>query len=128
MISAKMNGDESVTLSLNGESTEMTASELDEQIAHLASLRAKLGERVPDDPPQIEEVVINPSYRVRVDRETKASLLRIRHAGYGWLNFEIGPQEALNMKCVWEAIVIRLELDAGNMDAEESNTYPPQLH
>lgn len=128
MINAKMNGDELITLSLNDETTDMTASELDKQIALLASLRAKMAEGVPENPPQIEEVVIHPHYRVRVDKETKASLLRIRHAGYGWLNFEIAPQEAMNMKNIWEAIVDKLELDTPAVDAAPNDPIPPHLH
>ena len=128
MINAKMNGDEAVTLSLNDETIDMTAGELDKHITLLAALRARMAEGVPESPPQIGEVVINPSYRVRVDKETKASLLRIRHTGYGWLNFEIAPQEAMNMRNIWEAIVNKLELDVPPAAAEGDVPSPPQLH
>ena len=42
---------------------------------------------------------------------TKAALLSIRHGGLSWLNFELPPQEVLNMKRTWADIVDKLGLD-----------------
>jgi len=122
-----MRGD-SIVLTLEGSRMEMTAGELDEHLALLASLRAKMSEAIPADPPPIGEVVVNPSYRIRIDRNSKASLLRLRHEGYGWLNFEISPGEALNMKNIWNSVVEKLELEDPRMAIVPGDDDPPPLH
>ena len=68
-------------------------------------------DKVVVEAPPIKFVTVNPDYVVRTDNLTKTSLLRIRDGGYGWLNFELPPQEALHMKRMWSDIVRRLGLD-----------------
>jgi hypothetical protein len=111
MLKSKLNPDDTITLSMGNESMSFTAQELDEQIESLARVRAQMNEKVPDQPSLIEDVVINPSYLIRTDNITKASLLSIRHGGLGWLNFELPPQEALSMRRMWTEIVSKLGLD-----------------
>lgn len=111
MLNTKLNNDGTVSLTLGEESVSLNAAELDRQIELLARARAQMSEKFPEEPPRIESVIVNPLYTVRTDNVTKASLLRIRHAGYGWLNFELPSQEALNMKKMWKAIVDKLDLD-----------------
>ncbi|MDB5762886.1 MAG: hypothetical protein JWQ21_1881 [Herminiimonas sp.] len=127
MLKPKLNPDGTVDLSLGNESISYTAKELDEQIERLARVRAQMNEKVPDEPPLIETVVFNPQYFIRTDNMTKASLLRVRHGGFGWLNFELPPQEALNMKRVWIDIVGKLGLDpaSGLYDGPERRTGKP---
>ena len=112
MFKSKLNPDGTVELSLGGESVSLTTRELEEQIERLARVRSQMKDPVPEEPPIIETVVFNPAYAIRTDNMTKASLLRLRHGGFGWLNFELPPQEALNMKKTWTDIVYKLGLDA----------------
>jgi len=111
MLKSKLNPDGTVELSLAGESVSLTAREMDEQIERLARVRSQMKEPVPDEPPPIETVVFNPVYAIRTDNVTKGSLLRLRHGGFGWLNFELPAEEALNMKKTWSDIVYKLGLD-----------------
>jgi len=126
MLKSNMNPDGTVTLSLGNESKSFTAQELDEQIERLARIRSQMEEKVPNDPPLIESVVFNPSYSIRTDHMTRASLLRIRHGGFGWLNFELPPQEALNMRRMWTDIVNKLGLDpsVGIYEGPERRSKP----
>ncbi len=96
---------------MDAESVSLTAREMDEQIERLARVRSQMSEPVPDEPPLVESVVFNPVYVIRMDHMTKACLLRLRHGGFGWLNFELPPQEALNMKRTWSEIVYKLALE-----------------
>lgn len=111
MMNAKLNPDGTVKLSIGNESINLTASSLDNHIVLLTAIRANMAEKHPEEPPPVQEVVVNPAYRMRTDKITKACLLRIRHEGLGWLNFELPPQEALNMRRIWNSVVERLELE-----------------
>jgi hypothetical protein len=127
MFKSKLNPDGTVELSLGGQSVSLTTPELEEQIERLARVRSQMKEPVPEEPPIIESVVFNPAYAIRTDNMTKASLLRLRHGGFGWLNFELPPQEALNMKRTWTDIVYKLGLDAtiGMYEGPERRTAKP---
>lgn len=127
MLKSRLNPDGTVELSIGGESVSLTEREMDEQIQRLARIRSQMNEQVPDEPPLIESVVFNPVYAIRIDNMTKGSLLRLRHGGFGWLNFELPPQEALNMKKTWIDIVYKLGLDAfpGEYDGPERRTTKP---
>jgi hypothetical protein len=127
MIKAKLNPDGKVELSIGGESLALTAQELDEQLGRLARIRSQMNEQVPSEPPLIESVVFNPAYAIRTDNMTKASLLRVRHGGFGWLNFELPPQEALNMKRMWIDIADRLGIEpaAGGYGGPERRASKP---
>ena len=111
MLKPKLNEDGTVGLSIGNESLSFTAQELDEQIARLARIRAQMAEKVPEKPPAVETGIFNPQYFIRTDNMTKAALLSIRHGGFGWLNFELPPQEVLGMRRTWTDIVDKLELD-----------------
>jgi len=111
MLEPKLNADGTVSLGSGNETISLSAAELDQLLERLARVRSQMTEKVPEDPPAIQGVVSNPAYMVRTDNQTKASLLRIRHSGFGWLNFEIPSHEILNMKKMWKAIVDNLELD-----------------
>ena len=127
MLKSKLNADGTVELALGAESMCLSASEMDEQIERLARIRAQMAEQVPQQPPLVQTVIFNPVYAVRTDNMTKASLLRLRHGGFGWLNFELPPREALNMKRVWAEIVDKLALEAAAGDyqgPERRNTKP----
>ncbi len=111
MLEPKLNADGTVSLGAGDETISLSAAELDQLLERLARVRSQMMEKVPEDPPAIQGVVSNPAYMVRTDNQTKASLLRIRHSGFGWLNFEIPSHEILNMKKMWKTIVDNLELD-----------------
>jgi hypothetical protein len=111
MLKTKLNADGTVDLELGSESASLTATEVDRLLEGLAQMRAQMHEKIPEAPPVIQGVVFNPAYTVRTDKQTKASLLRIRHAGFGWLNFEIPSHEILNMKKMWKSVADKLELD-----------------
>jgi hypothetical protein len=127
MLKLKMNPDDTVELSLDGQSISLTAREMDEQIERLARVRSQMNEPVSEEPPLIESVVFNPAYAIRTDSMTRASLLRLRHGGFGWLNFELPPQEALNMKKTWTDIVYKLGLDVsgGGYEGPERRIAKP---
>jgi hypothetical protein len=115
MLKAKLNPDGTVTLSMGNESMSFTAQELDEQIERLARVRSQMSEKIPDEAPTlIQSVVFNPPYFIRIDNMTRASLLSLRHGGFGWLNFELPPHEALNMKKMWSDIVRKLGLESSS--------------
>jgi hypothetical protein len=128
MLTSRLNQDGTVELSVGGESISLTARELDEQIERLARIRSQMEEKVPVEPPLVESVIFNPAYAIRTDNMTKASLLRLRHGGFGWLNFELPPQEALNMRRVWIDIVFKLGLDtvSGSYEGPERRLH--KLH
>jgi len=105
----KPNGN--IELSIGGESMSFTAQELEKQIEYLAHMRRQMPEPVPVDPPKVEHVVVNPAYTIRTDKVTKSSLLRLRHSGLGWLNFELPAEEVLQMRRAWIDIVYKLGLD-----------------
>ncbi|HJW55060.1 MAG TPA: hypothetical protein VJ577_07300 [Burkholderiaceae bacterium] len=111
MLKPKLNPDGTVELCMGNESMTFTSAELDEQIERLGRIRAQMTGKVPEEPPLVESVVFHPQYRIRTDNMTKASLLRLRHGGFGWLNFELPPQDALNMKRIWTDVVDKLGLD-----------------
>src|SRR5688500_5172543 len=111
MLKTTQNEDGTVTVSLGNETLRLTADELDHQIALLAKARCALPQRVPDEPPAVDGVVLSPPYMVRGDNDTKACLLRIRHPGVGWLNFELPARDILNMKHMWRKIVDKLDLE-----------------
>lgn len=111
MLKSTLNPDGTIGLAIGHETMVFTAQELEEQMARLAKLRAQMPDKVAADAPPIKSVTVNPDYVVRTDSLTKTSLLRIRDGGYGWLNFELPPQEALHMKRMWGDIVRQLGLD-----------------
>jgi hypothetical protein len=127
MLKAKLNPEGTVELSIGTESMSFTAQELEEQIERLGRIRAQMPEKVPNEPPLIETVVFNPIYSVRTDNMTKASLLSVRHGGLGWLNFELPPLEALNMRKMWTDIVSKLGLDptSGLYEGPERRSSKP---
>jgi hypothetical protein len=114
MLTSQLNPDGTALLSIGAESVTLNAHELDQQLLHLARLRSQMAERVPEQPPAVESVVFNPAYAIRTDNLTKASLLRLRHEGFGWLNFELPSQEVVNMKKAWTSIVYKLALDVAS--------------
>jgi hypothetical protein len=128
MLKSRLNQDGTVELSIGGESVSLTAGEMDEQIERLARVRSQMNEPVPHQPPLIETVVFNPEYAIRTDNMTKASLLRLRHGGFGWLNFELPPQEALNMKRTWSDIVYKLGLDTSSEGYDGPERRMPKPH
>ena len=127
MLDGKLNADGTVEVELGGAKANLTAAELDQALQTLSELRARMPERVPDALAQIETVYFNPIYSVRLDRETKACLLSLRHGGFGWLNFELPAQEVLNMRTMWNHIVDRMELEppAGYYDGPERRRSKP---
>jgi len=127
MLKSRLNADGTVELSMGAEAVSLTAREMDEQIQRLARVRSQMSEPVPDEPPLVESVVFNPAYAIRMDHMTKACLLRLRHGGFGWLNFELPPQEALNMKRTWSEIVYKLALEpsSGTYEGPERRTTKP---
>ena len=128
MIETKLNADGTISLTIGNETIYLNANELDRQIASLARMRAQMKEAIPEEPTPIETVIVNPSYMVRTDNVTKASLLRIRHGGFGWLNFELPSTEAVNMKQMWKAIVEKLDIDPVNDLYGVPERNLPKLH
>jgi hypothetical protein len=111
MLKSTLHPDGTIMIAIGDESISLTAQELEKQMAHLAQLRASMTDKVPVEPPPIGPVMVDPRYAVRTDSLTKTCLLRMRHDGYGWLDFELPPQEALHMKKMWNDIVHSLGLD-----------------
>jgi hypothetical protein len=124
MLDPKLNIDGTLDLGTENESS-LTASDVDQLLESLARLRAQMAEKIPETPPSIQGVVFNPLYMVRTDNQSKASLLRIRHSGFGWLNFEIPSHEIVKMKKMWKAITDKLELDTYS-DFYESQRQPTE--
>jgi hypothetical protein len=127
MLEPKLNADGTLDLGAGNDSVSLTAPELDMLLERLALLRSQMKDKVPEAPPAIQGVVCNPAYMVRTDNQTKASLLRIRHSGYGWLNFEIPSHEIINMKKMWKAIAEKLDLESYTdfYEAERQQTDKP---
>jgi hypothetical protein len=127
MLKPKLKDDGKVVLSIGNESLELTAQDLDEQIARLARIRAQMPEKISEQAPLVETVVFNPAYFIRTDNMTKAALLSIRHGGLGWLNFELPPKEVLNMKRTWIDIADKLGLDPASSfyDGPERRNVKP---
>lgn len=111
MIKSTLNQDGTARLSLGTEEVVLTARELDQQIAELAIVRARMLDAVPTEAPYIDNVVRQPVYAIRTDRATSASLMSFRHPGYGWLHFELAAKDALVMRRMWSEIVSKLDLD-----------------
>lgn len=124
MLDPKLNSDGTLNLGAENESS-LTAAEVDHLLERLAQLRSQMAEKIPETPPTIQGVVFNPLYMVRTDNQSKASLLRIRHSGFGWLNFELPSQEIINMKKMWKAITDKLDLDP-YPDFYESDRQPTE--
>lgn len=127
MLNGKLEADGTVELTLGEEKLRLAAAELDHLLQDLAELRARMPERVPDTQQRVETVYFNPVYTVRLDKETKACLLSLRHAGFGWINFELPTQEVLNMRTMWNHIVDRMELEppSGYYDGPERRRAKP---
>lgn len=111
MLDPKLNPDGTLDLGTGDAPSSLTASDVDQLLERLSRLRSQMTEKIPETPPSIQGVVFNPLYMVRTDNQSKASLLRIRHSGYGWLNFELPSQEIINMRKMWKAISDKLDLD-----------------
>ncbi|MDB5797823.1 MAG: hypothetical protein JWP36_1725 [Paucimonas sp.] len=127
MLNGKLKEDGRVDLEVGTETLNLSATELDHLMQVLSDLRAKMPEPVPDKQQQIASVSYNPLYHVRLDKETKACLLSLRHPGLGWINFELPTQEVLNMRTMWNHIVERMELEppAGYYDGPERRRSQP---
>lgn len=89
------------TLTLTNESTtgsvQLSATELDNLIRHLARIRSKM---TPEVPVELEkgnaiEAVINPAWRTRpmLHPGMPGEFLLLRHRGLGWLGFVLPPHE-----------------------------------
>lgn len=128
MLEPKLNIDGTVDLEVGSEAVSLTANELDQLLERLARLRSQMQEKIPEDPPAIHGVVFNPPYTVRTDNQSKASLLRIRHSGFGWLNFEIPSHEILNMKKMWKTIADKLDLEAYSEYYETGRRHTDKPH
>lgn len=127
MLNGKLNADGTAQLTLDDASANFTASELEQAMQTLSMLRARMPEPVPDSFSQVDTVYFNPVYTVRLDRESKACLLSLRHGGFGWLHFELPTQEVLNMRTMWNHIVDRMDLEppAGLYDGPERRRAKP---
>ncbi len=111
MLNGKLKDDGSVEIEIDNQRMTLDASRLDRVLKELSQLRAQMPDRVSDTQPPVETVFFNPLYKVRLDRETKACLLSLRHAGFGWLNFELPTPEVLNMRTLWNHVVDRMDLE-----------------
>ena len=127
MLETKLNEDGSVEVRMDQGVSRLGAAELDHLMQDLAQLRARMPERVAEQQDRIETVYYNPLYKLRLDKETKACLLSVRHAGYGWLNFELPTQEVLNMRTLWNHVVDRMDLEppVGLYDGPERRRTKP---
>lgn len=111
LLNGKLQEDGRVQLNLDEQTVTLTADQLDQAMQELAELRSRMAELVPQEQPPIATVYFNPVYKVRLDKETKACLLSLRHAGFGWLNFELPTPEVLNMRSLWNHVVDRMDLE-----------------
>lgn len=111
MLNGKLNEDGRAEITLEGHTLSLTALELEQALQELSELRARMVDAVPDEQQRVDRVWFNPLYQARLDKETKACLLSIRHAGFGWLNFEFPTQEVLNMRTMWNHVVDRMDLE-----------------
>lgn len=127
MLIGNLNADGSVEIEIGGGKVCLGAAELDHMLQTLGELRARMPEEVSQTQAQIEAVLANPLYSVRLDKQRKACLLSLRHPGFGWINFELPAQEVLNMRTLWNQIVDRMELEppAGYYDGPERRQAKP---
>jgi hypothetical protein len=127
MLNGKIKDDGQVEITLNEATVTLGAAELDQALQALAELRARMPEPVPEQQPQVDMVWSNPLYKVRLDKESKACLLSIRHPGFGWLNFEMPAQEVLNFRTLWNHVVDRMDLEppVGLYDGPERRRAKP---
>jgi hypothetical protein len=126
-INGKLKENGQVEIAFDERTLTFTAEELDQALQKLAELRSRLPELVPQEQPPVDLVYFNPVYKVRLDRETKACLLSLRHGGFGWLNFELPTPEVLNMRTMWNHIVDRMDLEpaVGMYDGPERRRDRP---
>ena len=77
------------------EITKLTVEQLDDLLVRAAKHRASLQPGPPTDHPKPTDVVVNPGwYTGLVD---SATLLQIRHPGFGWLSFLIPANERAHL-------------------------------
>jgi hypothetical protein len=128
MIKSSLNQDGTARLVIGTEEVVLTPRELERQIAELASIRAQMLDAVPPEASYIENVVRQPIYTLRTDRETCASLMSFRHPGYGWIHFELAAKDALVMRRMWSEIVSKLDLEPAVGSYEGPERRNPKPH
>lgn len=81
-----------------GLSGEFTADEVEELLMGLAKLRSGMLPEVPQEPPGIDspkELLPQPDASFRIRTRSNGGLrVWLRHAGFGWIPFELGADEA----------------------------------
>lgn len=114
MVKGHLNDDGTALLTIPGENATLTASELDEVIAGLASLRARMEPPVPlDAPPGPTMVVVDPRYWVEHSPQSAGSLLRFRDPGLGWRSYVLPHNEVANL---YQILSMQLRVLAGAAD------------
>jgi hypothetical protein len=127
MFNGKIKEDGSAEITFDDKTLALSSQQLDQTLQALAELRARMPDAVPEEQPPVETVFYNPRYKVRLDKESKACLFSLRHAGFGWINFELPTQEVLNMRTLWNHVVDRMDLEPplGLYDGPERRRAKP---
>jgi hypothetical protein len=91
--------EEKATITLSG---EFTAADLEDIIRELATVRSGMGPPVPQEPPPPNseaELLPQPDALVRIRTRVNGGLrVWLRHAGFGWIPFELGPDEVVQIR------------------------------
>lgn len=111
MVKGHLNEDGTALLTIPGENATLTAVELDEVIAGLASLRSRMEPAVPSDVPAGPTlVVVDPRYWVEYSAEFAGSLMRFRDPGLGWRSYVLPHKEVANL---YQILAMQLRVLAG---------------
>ena len=77
----------------------LSATELDQLIAQAAERRANMTPGFTDEPPQQGLIQHDPKWWMSLN-DTRETVMRFRHDGFGWVNFVIPPNERAHMLSV----------------------------
>lgn len=99
-LKSHLNPDGSALLTIENENLTVNAAQIDEIIAGLAGLRARMAPVVAMDPAfnGHVNVTLDPRYWVSHDALHNATLLRLRHPGHGWLAYLVPTNETARMR------------------------------
>ena len=91
--------EEKATITLSG---EFTAADLDDIIRELATVRSGMEPSVPQEPPSANseaQSLPQPDALYRIRTRVNGGLrIWLRHAGFGWIPFELGPDEVVKVR------------------------------
>jgi hypothetical protein len=98
-ISFTLTSPESVQMKMGESEQTLTAADITNLIGTLAGVREQMLPPFPTEAPSgvVHGVRLNPQWATGADEMFGGVLLRIQHAGYGWLSFQIPSDQARKM-------------------------------